>query len=180
MVRHKGALSSWAIDRYFPHQVALLSDDAFRKRHDEIAALAKELLAAPLGHSVRHEGQWYTVYCFTDPESANTFRERFDGVPFNPKDRGKGTDWSRWRKLPWNREIKLRELPDDATFAHLTSWEELYAYCLGCGHIGLVDRQALNGCINRKTRLRSLERRLRCSKCKIRGDSMFGVASAPR
>src|ERR1700736_6192918 len=41
---------------------------------------------------------WWIVYCFADAEHAEKFRMRFGGERFNPKDRGRGSNWARWYK----------------------------------------------------------------------------------
>jgi hypothetical protein len=47
-------------------------------------------------HSVFHEDKCWIVYRFADAEHAKKFRVRFDGEQFNPKDRGRGSNWARW------------------------------------------------------------------------------------
>ena len=49
-------------------------------------------------HSVFHEDRWWIVYCFADAEHAEKFRMRFGGERFNPKDRGRGSNWAQWYK----------------------------------------------------------------------------------
>jgi hypothetical protein len=39
---------------------------------------------------VHHDGEWYHVYCFSDPADANKFKEQFGGEKFKPDQRGKG------------------------------------------------------------------------------------------
>jgi hypothetical protein len=43
-------------------------------------------------------GEWYDVYCFSDPADANKFKEQFGGEKFNPNQRGKGRHWARRNK----------------------------------------------------------------------------------
>jgi hypothetical protein len=50
------------------------------------------------GHAVFHDGQWFNVYCFSDPANAEKFTLKFGGQKFDPKQRGKESDWARWRK----------------------------------------------------------------------------------
>jgi hypothetical protein len=85
------------IDRRWPHQVAV-PGDVVRQRFAEVEKAKGELQAAPRGHSVFHGDTWYTVVCFADPARAEEFRLRFGGEPFNPADRGRGANWSRWNK----------------------------------------------------------------------------------
>jgi hypothetical protein len=93
----KGELTPAAIDRRWPHQVAVRAD-VVRERFAEVEAAKGELGAAVRGHSVFHEGEWYNVVCFADPANAEQFRARFGGEPFNPADRGRGANWARWNR----------------------------------------------------------------------------------
>jgi hypothetical protein len=38
------------------------------------------------------------VHCFADAEHAEKFMRRFGGEKFHPKQRGKGSNWARWKK----------------------------------------------------------------------------------
>jgi hypothetical protein len=38
------------------------------------------------------------VYCFAKPEDAEKFMQRFGGEKFDPARRGKGRNWSEWKK----------------------------------------------------------------------------------
>jgi len=49
-------------------------------------------------HSIFHEDKWWIVYCFADAEHAEKFQVRFGGERFDPKDRGRGSNWARWYK----------------------------------------------------------------------------------
>jgi hypothetical protein len=40
------------------------------------------------------------VFCFADAGHATLFRARFGGEPFDPRHRGRGAAWARWRKPP--------------------------------------------------------------------------------
>ena len=40
----------------------------------------------------------FHVYCFSDPADADKFLQRFGGEKFDPKQRGKGSNWARWNK----------------------------------------------------------------------------------
>ena len=70
MVYRKGELSPAAVDRGWPHQVALpasaCENDGYKTIHD----FCTELSLCPRGHCVRHDGQWFNVYCFADTADA--------------------------------------------------------------------------------------------------------------
>jgi len=48
--------------------------------------------------SAELENQCWNVYCFADAEHAESFMQRFGGEKFVPKQRGKGSNWARWKK----------------------------------------------------------------------------------
>jgi hypothetical protein len=99
MSRRKGEVSGPEIDRQWPHQVAVPAD-VVRQRFAEVDTAKRELGAAPRGHSVFHGDTWYTVVCFADAANAEVFRLRFGGEPFDPRDRGRGSNWAQWKKKP--------------------------------------------------------------------------------
>jgi hypothetical protein len=43
-------------------------------------------------HSVFHDGQWFTVYCFSDQADAEQFLKKFGGERFNPAQHGRGSN----------------------------------------------------------------------------------------
>jgi len=47
-------------------------------------------------HCVLHGNEWWKVLCFAD-KAPDTFRLRFAGVHFDPKDR-RGSNWARWKR----------------------------------------------------------------------------------
>lgn len=94
---HKGALTPGQIDRNWPHQVALEASQVMG-RTDIIEPVKRELGGSPLGHTVRRDDIDYVVFCFRKRESADSFRARFGGEPFDPRERGKGTVWSKWKR----------------------------------------------------------------------------------
>jgi hypothetical protein len=56
------------------------------------------LSLCPRGHAVFQEGQWFNVFCFSNPADAEKFMQRFGGEPFDPWQKGKGSNWAQWRK----------------------------------------------------------------------------------
>lgn len=87
-MRRKGELSKYAIDRDWPHQVALPVSFTV-PNYDPIHQFceSESLSLCRLGHSFHRDGQYFQVYCFAEAEHAQRFRERFDGEPIAPKDR---------------------------------------------------------------------------------------------
>lgn len=98
MTRRKGEITSAQIDREYPLQIALPAEQVAGRNHDLILTACARLEAAPRTHSVRHDDRWYVVYCFPTDTAACGFQAIFGGEPFNPKDRGRGTQWFHWRK----------------------------------------------------------------------------------
>ena len=98
MVRRKGELTAAAIDRGWPHQVAVPADECRGSPGRFMDAFCLDLSVCERDHSVFHEDKWWIVYCFADPVHAEKFRVRFGGERFDPKDRGRGSNWARWYK----------------------------------------------------------------------------------
>jgi hypothetical protein len=96
-MRRKGELSPAAIDRGWPHQIALPARSCENGGYEGIHAFCKELTLCARGHAV-YDREWFHVYCFAKPEDAETFRQRFGGVKFDPAQRGKGNNWARWNR----------------------------------------------------------------------------------
>ncbi len=98
MIRRKGELSA-AGDRSglaAPDRVAGKGKQGRWLQGD--SRLLQELSICPRGHSVFHDGEWFHVYCFAEPKDAAKFMQRFGGETFDPKQRGKGNNWARWKK----------------------------------------------------------------------------------
>jgi hypothetical protein len=89
MVYRKGELSAAMVDRNWPHQVALPASLSLKGGYELIREFCKELSLCPRGHSVFHDGQWFSVYCFSDHIDAERFLQRFGGEKFDPAQRGR-------------------------------------------------------------------------------------------
>ena len=97
MSRRKGELSPAGVDYGWPYQVAV-SESAMQKRCFAEWQESKYRLKACLrGHTVHYESEDWFVVCFADVEAARTFKAEWDGVNFDPADRGKKAWWV------WNR-----------------------------------------------------------------------------
>ena len=98
-MRRKGELSRAAIDREWPHQVALPAKISLGDGYKVVHDFCKELSLCRRGHSViGPDNDWWNVYCFAEKEHAEKFKERFGGEWFDPEKRGKGTAWMRWKR----------------------------------------------------------------------------------
>jgi len=97
-MRRRGELSPSAIDRGWPHQIALPARFCERGGYKEIDDFCKNLTLCSRGHAVYDSGEWFHVYCFAKPEDADKFKQRFGSVKFDPANRGKGRSWARWNR----------------------------------------------------------------------------------
>jgi hypothetical protein len=100
-MRRKGELSGGAIDRGWPHQVAIAVYDRHGVRSGGDARRFCEYMKLSVcsrGHYVNDGNQDYNVYCFADAEHAAIFRKAMDGEDFDPRERGRGVNWMAWRK----------------------------------------------------------------------------------
>jgi hypothetical protein len=86
------------IDREWSHPVVLPADPGDRREQQDGHEFCRELLLCPRGHTVKRENTTYSVFCFADPAHADLFRENFAGERFDPRDRGRGSEWFRWRQ----------------------------------------------------------------------------------
>jgi hypothetical protein len=97
-MRRKGELSPAAIDRGWPHQIVLPAPRCESGGYEEIHEFCKNLTLCSRGHAVFHDREWFQVYCFQNPMDADKFLQRFGGERFYPEQRGKGSNWARWKK----------------------------------------------------------------------------------
>jgi hypothetical protein len=97
-MRRKGELSSAAIDHSWPHQVVLPARMCERGGYNEIHEFCRDLTLCSRGHALYNDGQWFHVYCFKEVADMQKFMERFGGEKFDPAERGRGTNWAKWKK----------------------------------------------------------------------------------
>jgi hypothetical protein len=76
----KGEITEKQILREWPHHVALPAE-AVRgaQNSNPMYALAKVLSGAPRPCHMRRDDRDFVVFCFEEPEDAQTFAERFGG-----------------------------------------------------------------------------------------------------
>ena len=73
MGRRKGELTAVAIDRGWPHQVAVPATECRGSLGRFMDAFCLDLSVCERHYSVFHEDKWWIVYCFADPEHAEKF-----------------------------------------------------------------------------------------------------------
>ncbi len=80
MTRRKGEIMLPEIKRHWPHHVALPADKVRGVMNSQIVwSFAETLSAGPRPYSLRRDDGDYVVFCFTKPEDAEAFAERFGG-----------------------------------------------------------------------------------------------------
>jgi hypothetical protein len=89
MVRRKGELSKAAIDRDWPHQVALAAEVVACANFVAINDVCREekLSLFPRGHSNAGQGGGFVCYCFAERAHAERFQRRFGGEFADPATR---------------------------------------------------------------------------------------------
>ena len=95
----KGEMTKSWLDRNFPHQVAIPAMRCTGTADGpHIQIFCNQVNVAPRHHSVRRDDKSYVVYCFADPQTAESFAAIFGGEPFDPSERGRGRSWWQWRQ----------------------------------------------------------------------------------
>ena len=92
MVYRKGELTKAAIDRGWPHQVALATPiPHLGDLHDFCRDAGLSLCQRSTGfyREVGREVIWYACFCFADRAHAEQFQARFGGEFIAPRDRPK-------------------------------------------------------------------------------------------
>lgn len=92
MVYRKGELNKAAINRGWPHQVALPAESCTGKNYTIHHAFCKglNLSLCDRGHSFRRNDSDFNVFCFAMREDALTFLTHFGGEFVDLKERSKG------------------------------------------------------------------------------------------
>ena len=92
MVYRKGELTRKAIDRDWPHQVALptpIPHVAQLRDFCRDAGLSLCQRTTGFYRAVDRETIWFVCFCFADRDHAEQFQARFGGEFVDPKDRPK-------------------------------------------------------------------------------------------
>jgi hypothetical protein len=80
MTRRKGEITRSTLKRKWPHHVALPSEKVRGVMNSQIVwSFAETLSVAPRPYAVHRDGGDLVVFCFTKPEDAQAFAERFGG-----------------------------------------------------------------------------------------------------
>lgn len=87
MVYRKGELSKSAIDRGWPHQVAIEARFCTGHNYYTLRFFCADLSLCDRGHSFYRDGTDFNVFCFADREHAERFSERFNGELMHARDR---------------------------------------------------------------------------------------------
>lgn len=98
MSRRKGELSPARIDQGWPYQIAVADTEMRAKPFEEWRASQERLKACKRGHTIYFEGEFWHVVCFADAHAALEFKKEWNGVNFDPADRGRGTRWAVWKR----------------------------------------------------------------------------------
>jgi len=96
-MRRKGELSPAAIDRTYPHQIAvpsLIVSGSFAA----LQAWLPGRSAAPRRRSVvGPDDEWWTIFAFRCATDASDFQACFGGAVYDPAERDPAI-WQRWHK----------------------------------------------------------------------------------
>src|SRR4051812_22849468 len=93
MSRRKGELSSFAMDRGWPHQVILPADACTGQNSKIIDEFCADLSLCSRNHSVVKNDEWHLIFCFAEKDHAEKFKARFAGEWFDSATRGRGSRW---------------------------------------------------------------------------------------
>lgn len=89
MVYRKGELSKTAIDRGWPHQVAL--EERFCTGHNyyklRFFCEGEGLSLCSRGHCFHRNGSYFNIFCFAEAGHAEKFAAKFGGEMMCPKTR---------------------------------------------------------------------------------------------
>ncbi len=89
-----GTQSSVALDRAYPHQVALYGDSC-----EEKLWYCLDLFLCPVAHSFVAYGIGYIIFAFRVAIDADLVRTTFGGRPFHPTDHDCEWHWHEWPPL---------------------------------------------------------------------------------
>jgi hypothetical protein len=80
VTRRKGRITRAQLRQWWPHHVVLSADKVKGLRNSTtVHDFANTLSVAPCTYWFRRDDADYVVFCFTKPEDADAFCQRFDG-----------------------------------------------------------------------------------------------------
>lgn len=106
-MRRRGELSAGGVDREFPFQVAVRSIQGQSLGHVNACGPLSSLCWRR--HHVGDGTHRYEVFCFSDRDQADRFRDAIRGEDFDPRDRSGGR-WLRGRGAARDEKRKARGL----------------------------------------------------------------------
>jgi hypothetical protein len=89
-----------AADNNFPHWVALPEEECIGANYHKLRRYCEDrkLSLSRHGHAVTWRHEYYQVFMFANEEHAETFRNEFGGEVMHPSEKGRGRNWSEWKK----------------------------------------------------------------------------------
>jgi hypothetical protein len=89
-----------AASNNFPHWVALLEEKCTGQNFHKLRRFCEDrkLSLSRHGHCVSWRRDFYQVFMFANGEDADLFCQEFGGERMHPSERGKGKNWSQWKK----------------------------------------------------------------------------------
>ncbi len=89
MITRKGELSKREIDQGWPYQVALEERFCIGENYIKHRLFCTDLSLCKRGHAFNRDGRYFNVFCFAEPEHAQTFHARFGGELMLARERPK-------------------------------------------------------------------------------------------
>lgn len=86
----------WQMPEGGPHHVAI-REKLYQERQSEV----DNFFGRPLwrdDHAYRYNNESYEVFSFKEESEAQAFMKAFEGEPFDPRDKGRGSKWMFWFK----------------------------------------------------------------------------------
>jgi len=79
MIRARGQSSRKALDREYPHQVLVLSNEVPGATFNKVVAFHHQIRAPMKSRPIVKDDEWYSLYCFANKQDALAFQLTFGG-----------------------------------------------------------------------------------------------------